>query len=206
MKDIKAEEYFSIGIGLAKKEYWTIFFNLIIYGFVAIGAAITIVGIFFLPAIGVGYITFLLKAARGEKVDLGDSLGAGFKDGMWWKSLLLSILSAFGIVLGFLLLIVPGVYLSVVWMLAVYLLVDKKLLPTDALGQSRDLVHQLGFWKVFVIVFLISIGTQLVSLLPFLGIIILLFIMPFTSMIYVAVYENAIKNDSVLPLEAGITE
>jgi hypothetical protein len=25
-------------------------------------------------------------------------------------------------------------------------------------------------------------------------------------MIYVAVYENAIKNDSSLPLEAGITE
>ena len=153
-----------------------------------------------------GYITFLLKAARGEKVDLGDSLGAGFKDGMWWKSLLLYILLGFGILLGFLLLIVPGVYLSVVWMLAVYLLVDKKLLPTDALGQSKDLVHQLGFWKVFVIVFVISIGTQLVSLLPFLGIIILIFIMPFTSMIYVAVYENAIKNDPSLTLEAGIKE
>jgi len=118
----------------------------------------------------------------------------------------LFILQGFGILLGFLLLIIPGVYLSVVWALAVYLLVDKKLLPTDALGQSKDLVHQLGFWKVFVIIFLISIGTQLVSLLPFLGIIILLFIMPFTSMIYVAVYENAIQNDSSLPLEAAIRE
>jgi len=206
MKDIKAEEYFPIGIGLAKKEYWTIFFNLIIYFFVAIGTAFTIIGIFLLPAIGVGYTTFILKAARGEKVELGDSLGAGFKDGMWWKSLLLSFLMILGIILGFFLFIIPGVYLAVVWGLAIYLLVDKKLLPTDALGQSRELVHRVGFWKVFVIIFIINIVTQIISIIPFLGLILLIFITPFTQMIYIAIYENAIKNDSSLPSEIGITE
>jgi len=83
MKEIRAEEYFSIGFGLGKKEYWTIFFNFLIYGILAICASITVVGIFIVPAIFVGFIKFTLKAARGEEVDIGDSLSVGFKNGMW---------------------------------------------------------------------------------------------------------------------------
>ncbi|MDB3933995.1 hypothetical protein N9393_06675 [Luminiphilus sp.] len=51
-------------------------------------AGITVVGILILPAILVGFVRFMLKAARGEEVDIGDSLSAGFKNGIWWKALL----------------------------------------------------------------------------------------------------------------------
>ncbi len=201
MKEIRAEEYFSIGFELGKRNYWTIFFNFLIYAVLCVCASITIVGIFIVPAILVGFIKVLLKAARGEEVDVGDSLSVGFKNGMWWKALLFSIIYIVGIVLGLMLFIAPGLYLSTVWVLGIYLLVDKDMLPTEALGKSRELVHQLGFWKVFVVVIGLAIATNLTSIIPFLGLVIF-FLMPFIMMIYIAIYENAIGNPLTTTNEA----
>ena len=169
MKEIKTEEYFSIGFELGKRNYWTIFFNFLIYAVLCVCAAITVVGILIVPAILVGFIKFLLKAARGEEVDVGVSLSAGFENGMWWKALLFSIIYGVGIALGLLLLIAPGLYLITAWVLGIYLLVDKKMLPTEALGKSRELVHQLGFWKIFAVVIALTITTELTSIFPILG-------------------------------------
>ena len=201
MKEIRAEEYFSIGFELGKRNYWTIFFNFLIYAVLCVCASITVVGIFIVPAILVGFIKVLLKAARGEEVDVGAFLSAGFKNGMWWKALLFSIIYLVGIVLGLMLFIAPGLYLSTVWVLGIYLLVDKDMLPTEALGKSRELVHQLGFWKVFVVVIGLAIATNLTSIIPFLGLVIF-FLMPFIVMIYVAIYENAIGNPLASTYEA----
>ena len=201
MKEIRAEEYFSIGFELGKRNYWTIFFNFLIYAILCVCASITVVGIFIVPAILVGFIKVLLKAARGEEVDVGAFLSAGFKNGMWWKALLFSIIYLVGIVLGLMLFIAPGLYLSTVWVLGIYLLVDKEMLPTEALGKSRELVHQLGFWKVFVVVIGLAIATNLTSIIPFLGLVIF-FLMPFIVMIYVAIYENAIGNPLASTYEA----
>ena len=201
MKEIKAEEYFLIGFELGKRNYWTIFFNFLIYAVVCVCAAITVVGIFILPAIFVGLVKFLLKAAGGEEVDVGDSLSAGFKNGMWWKALLFSIVYIVGIALGLMLLIAPGLYLITAWVLGIYLLVDKEMLPTEALGKSRELVHQLGFWKIFAVYIGLTIAINLISIIPFLGLVIF-FLMPFIVMIYVAIYENAIGNPLATTNEA----
>ena len=92
MKDLKTEEYFSSGFQLGKSNYWTIFFNVLLYGVIYVVFIITILGILLLPALGVGFYKFLLRAARGENVDVGDSLSEGFKNGMWWKSLAFFVL------------------------------------------------------------------------------------------------------------------
>ena len=201
MKEIRAEECFSIGFELGKRNYWTIFFNFLIYAVVCVCAAITVVGIFILPAIFVGLVKFLLKAARGEEEDVGDSLSAGFENGMWWKALLLSIIYIVGIALGLMLLIAPGLYLITAWVLGIYLLVDKEMLPIEALGKSRELVHQLGFWKIFAVVIALTITTELTSIFPILGLFVL-FLMPFIMMTYIAVYENAIGNPLTTANEA----
>ena len=99
-------------------------------------------------------------------------------------------------IIGFLLLIIPGLYLSAAWFLGIYLLVDKGLSPMDALGKSRELVHEVGFWKVFITVFALSLGIQLISLIPVLGLIAMLFLYPLIVMVYVAIYEHAIKGDA----------
>ena len=201
MKEIRAEEYFSIGFELGKRNYWTIFFNFLIYAVLCVCASITVVGILIVPAILVGFIKVLLKAARGEEVDVGAFLSAGFKNGMWWKALLFSIIYVVGIIIGFILLIAPGLYLSTAWVLGIYLLVDKDMLPTEALGKSRELVHQLGFWKIFAVYIGLTIAINLISIIPFLGLVIF-FLMPFIVMIYVAIYENAIGNPLATTNEA----
>ena len=201
MKEIRAEECFSIGFELGKRNYWTIFFNFLIYAVLCVCASVTVVGILVVPAILVGYIKFLLKAARGEEVDIGDSLSVGFKNGMWWKALLFWIIYLVGIIIGFVLFIAPGLYLATVWLLGIYLLVDKDMLPTEALGKSRELVHQLGFWKIFAVYIGLTIAINLISIIPFLGLVIF-FLMPFIVMIYVAIYENAIGNPLATTNEA----
>ena len=149
----------------------------------------------------VGFIKFTLKAARGEEVDIGDSLSVGFKNGMWWKALLFWIIYLVGIIIGFVLFIATGLYLATVWLLGSYLLADKDMLPTEALGKSRELVHQLGFWKIFAVYIGLTIATNLISIIPFLGLVIF-FLMPFIVMIYVAIYENAIGNPLATTNEA----
>jgi hypothetical protein len=201
MKEIRAGEYFSIGFELGKRNYWTIFFNYLIYMVVCILAVITIVGIFILPAILVGFVRFILKAARGEEVGIGDSLSAGFKNGMWWKALSFSIIYIVGITLALMLLIVPGLYLLTVWALGFYLLVDKEMPPQEALSKSRELVHQLGFWKIFVVVITLAIITGITFTFPILDLFVI-FLMPFLMMTQTAVYENAISNSSTTAIEA----
>jgi hypothetical protein len=201
LEERKIQEYFLIGFELGKRNYWTIFFNFLIFAVVGVCAAITVVGVLILPAIFVGFITFLLKAARGEKVNVGDSLSAGFKNGMWWKALLFSIIYFGGIVLGLMLLIAPGLYLITAWVLGIYLLVDKEMLPTEALGKSRELVHQLGFWKIFAVIIVLTMIRELTSIFPILSLF-NVFLMPFIAMTYIAVYENAIGNSSTIANEA----
>ena len=205
MKDLKIEEYFTTGIEMAKANYWLIFGNFLITCVLCFLAAMTIIGILIIPALLAGYYKFLLRAARGEKVEFMDSWSSGFQDGLWWKSLLLMFLSALGILVGFILLVIPGIYLATAWLLAWFLLVDRDMLPTEALGKSRELVHEMGFWKVFGVYILLTIGLQIISVIPVVNIL-LLFAYPFVMMVYVALYENAINNDSPLPLEGGIGE
>ena len=105
---MKVEEFFSEGFRLAKTEYWTIFFNIIIYILLIIIASITVIGLLIVPSLAVGLVRFTIRAGRGEEVDVGDSISWGFKDGMWLKSLIFCVVAIIGILIGFLLLIIPG--------------------------------------------------------------------------------------------------
>ena len=192
---MKAEEFFSEGLRLAKPEYWTIFFNFLIYFILIVIALVTVIGLLIIPSLAVGLVRFTIRVGRGEEVDVGDSLSWGFKDGMWWKSLVFCVIATIGMIIGFMLLILPGVYLSAAWFLGIYLLVDKGLAPMEALSKSRELVHEVGFWKVFIIIFAMSIGMQLIALIPVLGIVINAFLWPLVVMVYVAIYEHAIKGE-----------
>ena len=132
----------------------------------------------------------MIRSARGESKGIMDSWEYGFQNGMWWKSLLLIIISALGISIGYLFLIIPGIYLSVAWLLVWFLIVDKDISVTESFGQSRALVHSLGFWRVFGVQILTGIGLQVIVLIPFVNIL-GFFAIPFYLMLYVAIYEKA---------------
>ena len=196
MKDLRTEEYFSSGFQLGKSNYWTIFLNYIVYCVLSLFLAITILGIFLLPALWVGFNKFLIRAARGENVDVGDSLSEGFKNGMWYKIIVFLILETLLVVVGLMLLILPGIYLMIAWVFGYYLFIDKGMGPMQALGKSRELVHELGFWKVFAILLVIGIVFQLILLIPLIGFFISLFLLPFFVMVFLALYENAISDNA----------
>ena len=196
MKDLRTEEYFSSGFQLGKSNYWTIFLNYIVYSVLSLFLAITILGIFLLPALWVGFNKFLIRAARGENVDVGDSLSEGFKNGMWYKIIVFSILYTLLVVVGLMLLILPGIYLMIAWVFGYYLFIDKGMGSMQALGKSRELVHELGFWKVFAILLVIGIVLQLILLIPTIGFFISLFLLPFFVMVFLALYENAISDNA----------
>tara|TARA_X000000368_G_C22722230_1_gene575835 strand:+ start:68 stop:679 length:612 start_codon:yes stop_codon:yes gene_type:complete len=193
---MKVEEFFSEGFRLAKPEYWTIIFNCLIYLIVGIVAIFSIVGWLALPSLVAGFTRFTLRAARGSEVDVGDSMSWAFKDGMWSKSLVYGLVSTLGILIGFILLIIPGLYLIAAWALGWFLLVEERIRPMEALARSRELVHEIGFWKVFITIIVLQIGTQLIQLIPYVGPLLLLFLYPLIVMVYVSIFEHAIKGDT----------
>ena len=193
---MKVEEFFSEGFRLAKPEYWTIIFNCLIYLIVGIVAIFSIVGWLALPSLVAGFTRFTLRAARGSEVDVGDSMSWAFKDGMWSKSLVYGLVSTLGILIGFILLIIPGLYLIAAWALGWFLLVEERIRPMEALARSRELVHEIGFWKVFITIIVLHIGAQLIQLIPYVGPLLLLFLYPLIVMVYVSIFEHAIKGDT----------
>jgi hypothetical protein len=84
--------------------------------------------------------------SQGGKAGIGESIAAGLVVAL--PLIGLAILSALGIGLGMVLLIVPGVMLWVMWSVAAPALVEERLGPIQALGRSRYLTSGAR-WKVF---------------------------------------------------------
>ena len=197
MKNITIEKYVSIGFKLGRTSYWLILFNTIIYFALSILAGITIIGLLVVPALITSYCKFLLKVARGEVVVIADSFSEGFKNGMWWKTLLYSLIMIIGVAIGYILLIIPGIYLSIAWSFGFYLVIDKGMTPLDALQKSRELVHQIGFWKILGIFLIVGVINMLIQIIPTLGYLLYLFVYPFLIMVSPVIYENAIGGSLV---------
>jgi uncharacterized membrane protein len=107
--------------------------------------------------------------ARGERASFGECLATGL--GKVLPLFLLTILVSLGLFAGFILLIVPGIILLLMWCVASPALVVENLGPVEALGRSRELTK--GYrWKVFGIFLLMLILVWIVSAL--LGVILVL--------------------------------
>ena len=130
--------------------------------FAALGAAATIgISLFSIfTAILLAMITqgALVRAtvahSEGRKSSLAESAMAGLRVAL--PLLGLAVLSALGIGLGFLLLIVPAVILYVMWSVAAPALVEERLGPIEALGRSSDLTRGVR-WKIFGLLLVILV-------------------------------------------------
>lgn len=66
------------------------------------------------------------------------------------KIVVVTILQFILITIGFLLLVLPGIYLTVGYLMAIPLIVDKNVAPWQALEMSRKAIHKV-WWKVFAL-------------------------------------------------------
>ena len=173
------------GIDITNSNYVVIWANGIIAFLASLFAAITIIGILAIPAIWIGYIESLLRIRRGGKVDFGAFFKVSFKQ--WWPLFVLVLLMFLGILAGFMLLIIPGVYLSVAWMFATYLKIDRDISISDAFGESRRLVSNSGWWLLFLYVLLLGVAGQILTLIPILNLV-YIFVFPYFIMMQLEAY------------------
>lgn len=110
-----------------------------------------------------------------------------------WKYFLLSSLIGVITLLGLILLVVPGIILSVWFANAIYVLYSKNLGVIKSLKESKKLVTG-RFWEFayrgLVVGLFGSILTWLVSIVPFVGPIFSYFVMPLTTLAYYLIYRD----------------
>ncbi len=103
-------------------------------------------GFLFIPVINYGERYLFLKAMRGEETDLR-YLFEGFKT-KYLKIILANLIVFALVVIGFVLLIVPGIIILCRLAFVPYLIMDKDLEPMQAVEKSWQMTRGHG-WKVF---------------------------------------------------------
>ncbi len=97
--------------------------------------------------LGMGVVKGHLKASRGDKPELED-LGYGFS--RYWAAVLLSVLAFFIVAIGFILLILPGIYLAVRLTFVAHRFVNDGLEPMDAIKASFEDTRG-RWWRTFAL-------------------------------------------------------
>jgi uncharacterized membrane protein len=115
-----------------------------------------------------GLMTLMLKHYDGEHVEFDDLFSI---ERTWISFTFMSVVKTLCIMLGFILFIIPGVYLSLRWMYAELLVIDRGMKPIAALKESARL-SEGRMWQLlwFAIatwgVMLLGFVCLLVGLLP----------------------------------------
>jgi len=182
-----------------KANFGMIFVGFLIYLVIAaIVGNIPLVPIFVIPHIMVGYYIMCLKAVRGQETpELGDMF-KGFS--LYVPILLANILIGLGVMLGMLLLVVPGIILAMMWAMTFFLLSDD-VVEVEAGAKSKDQIggydsmkasaELMRGWKLKVFLYSIVIGLVIMSGVILIGIGVL-FTAPLGMMAFASMY-NRIK-------------
>ncbi len=88
-----------------------------------------------------------LKAARGDKLEIKDMLEA-FRN--YWNAVLATILVGVIVIIGFVFLIIPGIFFACKLAFTSYLVVDRKMEVIEAVKESWRMTNGHA-WKVFLI-------------------------------------------------------
>jgi len=163
-----------IDIGAAVKRGWELVManvNVLVVATVltwAINAGLSFIpviryggGVIIGSVLHAGLMMMFIRRIRGERVELGD-LFAGFNFAV--PLIIAGLLMTALTVVGFLLCILPGIYLAVSYIFVLPLIIDKKLDFWPAMEVSRQVVHK-HWWAMFlfaiVLVLIICLGALL---------------------------------------------
>lgn len=138
MKNVKIRESLGVGWTLFMKRPWYLLgLSIAVFGLFTIVGSNTVMAA--LSAIVyAGYIALMLKYYRGETINFD---GLFTIDQRWIYFAFLFIIKSILIMLGFICFIIPGIYLSVRWMFAEILVIDKGMTPLAALKASSVLTE-----------------------------------------------------------------
>ncbi|MDE3083705.1 MAG: DUF4339 domain-containing protein [Verrucomicrobiota bacterium] len=141
-------------------------------------------GLIFGGVLTAGWFHYTLKLLHGEKAALGD-LFVGFREN-FGPLILAGIAVALLTVLGFVFLILPGIYLAVAWTFTYPLILEKNLSFGEAMQVSRRVISH-NWWKMFLLI----IVACLLSLLGLAALVIGVFLtMPITICMLACAYDS----------------
>ncbi len=154
--------------------------------FILLGTVLSLT-IILIPSVARGWFVEILAYVRNERSPSFEALWC-FDD--YIKMALLILIGGGLISLGYMLFIVPGIILSVIWMYSVYYIVDQDMGFVEALSASKDAVMETGF-LTHVVVFLVlgvlsALGTSLGGIGYF-------FTTPFSLVMLTVIYEDHLK-------------
>jgi len=124
------------------------------WGLVAFGIVMVVIGIVISAITQGALVRATVAHSRGRESSFAESASAGL--GVVIPLFLTSLLSALGIGLAMILLIVPGIMLYCAWVVATPAVVEERLWPFEALGRSSELTRGAR-WKVFAILLILMI-------------------------------------------------
>lgn len=142
------------------------------------------------PALTAGYYVVAFQLARGRDADFGDFF-QGFNKFLpiFLTALVAGLLTA----LGFVLLLLPGVYLAVAYLFAQPLVIDKSADFWQAMETSRQLITKkwFAFFGLMLLIFFLNLGG---AILLGVG---LLVTVPLSVCVIAAAYEDIVGLNSV---------
>ncbi len=156
-----------------------------------VGAGIAIVGLmliftFINIAISVfleaGLHLLLLRVARGQSAEIADVFAGGR---FFWRYFWGTLLFQFMMGIGFLLLIIPGIVLALMFWPLFYVIIDRDTGVIDALSRAREVTQ--GNYLVVVLLFLAGMGIILLGVFPGCGFG-LLFTIPLSLLLWAVAY------------------
>ncbi|MBA54838.1 MAG: hypothetical protein CMK89_10340 [Pseudomonadales bacterium] len=108
-----------------------------------------------------GIFVMCLKQVQGQQPEFGDLFSCFNKTGKLLGCMILMYIMIF---IGYLLFIIPGIYLNFAYILAIPLIVDRDMGPWEALETSRKAItkHWLSVFLFFIVLTII----MLISMLP----------------------------------------
>ena len=142
------------------------------------------------PILGVGYYFVAFQLMRNRSCGFGDFF-SGFKK--FLPVFLTALVSSLLIGLGFLLLILPGIYLAVSYLFAQLFVVDKNLSFWSAMESSRKVITKKWF-SFFGLVLLLGLLNLLGAIILGVG---LLVTVPLSACVVAAAYEDIVGLNSV---------
>lgn len=158
----------------------------IIYTFIAIiTLSNPVTGMILGGPILVGYYLFIRHLRAGKDLDIGIFFHGFYK---FVPLLILNLLMSIVIAIGFLLFIIPGIYLTISYLFTHLFVCFYNIPPADALTLSRKMVK--GNFTQILYLWLILLGINILGVLA-LGVGVLLTI-PFSACVIYAVFDDII--------------
>lgn len=133
------------------------------------GMVLVLACVYFYIVLQVGLLAAELKGAQKAKLTFGDALKYGTR--YWFRMLVLGLAVALLVIVGLVLLIVPGLFMLKRYYLAPYYLLDQNLTALEAMRRSAADSRRYGgaIWGLLGVTLLIGIAGAILDIVPVLG-------------------------------------